>query len=538
MRFARSFSGPRGAGRGGEPPVAPLVARLFGLIAVLLVLAGATLAPAPARAQEAYTAPSVAVDVKAASPTQARQQAITEAQGKALAALLQSLTDPADHGRLPRVSDAQAEGIVVDFALANERTTANRYIADITVRFAADPVNRLLAQAGISHIRGRDAPVLVLPVYQGGPSDGPLLFEETNPWLQAWQAASGLSEGLVPIALPLGDLADVSAVDARGAIDGNVTGARQIANRYAAPDVVAVKAVGTAEAGLTITATSLQGSNFAGLSPITVEPGDDVMTRGVAQARDALENAWRQGQRQPSTAAYPTVGGAAYGDSAYPSAYPDTSMAGAAGGYGWGAADPSAGAVTPDFGTAGMGAPEGAAGMGTPPPGWQAGTPALGQPGGAPAPGTGTMGAPAAYGAGTGGGLTLLARYTSLEQWISIRRKLQSVPGLGPLDLIAVASDRAQLRLDWRGSVLALQQALMGQGLEMKEASGFYVLDAVAGAPPGGFPGMARPDGTAPAPGSSAPATRAPAPVTGAPTGAPATGGTLPGTIPSAGSGG
>ncbi|WP_242469879.1 DUF2066 domain-containing protein [Rhodospirillum rubrum] len=489
-----------GVRRGGWAPAAGAVprtipeARRFAILVVAaLLMALAQLGPmatAPARAADAYKAPPINVDVTAGSPTEARQKAINDGQVKALRALLESLTTEGDHARLPAVTARDADAMVVDFGLANEKTAAKRYLATLNVRFNAAMVDRLLASSGIGHATTRNAPVLVLPVYQPQPSDLPQLWEDTNPWNEAWNKQTGLSEGLVPLVLGLGDIEDISALDGKRALSADAA-ASGLAQRYGASDVLVLKAEGTAEGGLTITAVG--GGPFSAMAPISVEPGPQAFKTAVAKARAALETAWKTqggtnagavaavgvsdmpafgggaGVPQPGQDSYATVSGAG---TTYSSTAP-TPVA-PAWGYGESAAAPGASG----YGASAYGAAPGASAYGAAPGASGYGAAPYGQ--------TQTM----------AGGMVVVARYANLAEWVEMRRKLQGLPGVTALNLQAVTRNQAQINLGYGGSPMDLAQVLQGRGLRLSESAGLWTLESMSGAIPelaplGVAPGLA-----------------------------------------------
>ncbi|MBK1664128.1 hypothetical protein CKO38_02715 [Rhodospirillum rubrum] len=426
----------------------------------------------------------------AGSPTEARQKAINDGQVKALRALLESLTTEGDHARLPAVTARDADAMVVDFGLANEKTAAKRYLATLNVRFNAAMVDRLLASSGIGHATTRNAPVLVLPVYQPQPSDLPQLWEDTNPWNEAWNKQTGLSEGLVPLVLGLGDIEDISALDGKRALSADAA-ASGLAQRYGASDVLVLKAEGTAEGGLTITAVG--GGPFSAMAPISVEPGPQAFKTAVAKARAALETAWKTqggtnagavaavgvsdmpafgggaGVPQPGQDSYATVSGAG---TTYSSTAP-TPVA-PAWGYGESAAAPGASG----YGASAYGAAPGASAYGAAPGASGYGAAPYGQ--------TQTM----------AGGMVVVARYANLAEWVEMRRKLQGLPGVTALNLQAVTRNQAQINLGYGGSPMDLAQVLQGRGLRLSESAGLWTLESMSGAIPelaplGVAPGLA-----------------------------------------------
>lgn len=229
-------------------------------VAQLLFLAlvfGLT-APVPggfaATPADAYAVHGIDVDVTAAGVAAAKEQALAEGQRHAFRRLLERLTMPVDHGRLPSV-DAQA--YVRDFSVEAERASSVRYIATLTVRFNATAVRKLLRDSGLHYAEARQRPVVVVPVYKG--LDGRLvLWDDPNPWRAAWHAA--VPGGLVPLVLPAGDLADLQALDPEHALAGDAERLAALGERYRSPDVlVAAAAPSPNGTGLDVSLTGTGG---------------------------------------------------------------------------------------------------------------------------------------------------------------------------------------------------------------------------------------------------------------------------------------
>lgn len=154
------------------------------------------------RPADPFTVTGIAVDATAESAAAARPIALNEGQRRAFLALMRRLTRPEDHGRLPRPSEALLNQTVSGFEIDEERTSATRYIARITVRFRADEVRRLLQDARLPYSETVSRPVMVIPVWQTATDSK--LWEADNPWREAWQRRPE-ADGLVPlIAAPVG----------------------------------------------------------------------------------------------------------------------------------------------------------------------------------------------------------------------------------------------------------------------------------------------------------------------------------------------
>lgn len=209
--------------------------RAVWLFSALMLAFGAL--PAAAQAVgDAFTVRGIDVDVTAANPQAAKDQAIAEGQNRAFRILLERLTQPGDHARLPKADGTQ---YVRDFGVDQERSSSTRYIATLSVRFNPMAVRKLLQGAGIAYAEPRNRVLVVVPVFkpQGG---RPVLWDDPNPWRAAWNALGG--GGLVPIVVPTGELADVQTITAEQAVAGNPEAMQTLGARWRTSDVLVVAA--------------------------------------------------------------------------------------------------------------------------------------------------------------------------------------------------------------------------------------------------------------------------------------------------------
>ena len=294
--------------------VTPLrrISRSLPLLLALVALGAASPAPAQTPAPAAAPAPvappaptpasvftvaAVPVDATAASASAARDAARADGQRRAFGILLDRLTLAADHPRLPRVPDAKLTDMVRDFEVANERSSAVRYLADYTFRFRPDDVRQLLRGAGIPFSETVSKPVTVLPIlHQAGAAS--LLWDDPNPWRDAW-ANRKVQSGLVPLVVPLGDAADVAAIGADQAIAGDPAALAAIAGRYGGGDVLVAEATLGDGGQLQISVRRLSGATVTPISTAAFRPNSeegpsDVMARAVAATIADLEEAWKR----------------------------------------------------------------------------------------------------------------------------------------------------------------------------------------------------------------------------------------------------
>ena len=197
---------------------------------------------APAARADVFTVSNVEVDATAETATAARELALQDGQRQALRRLVERLALRADLGKPLDVDDATLSNMLQDYQVEEEKTSPVRYLARLTYRFKPGPVRTLLRRAGLGFAETPSKPVLVLPVYELARAY--YLWDDPNPWREAWSRLPP-RDGLVPLAIPLGDLADIADIGAEQAVRGVRDRLRAIAARYEAGDVlVAVARLG------------------------------------------------------------------------------------------------------------------------------------------------------------------------------------------------------------------------------------------------------------------------------------------------------
>jgi hypothetical protein len=273
--------------------------RLFGLMVWAVMITGA-LDVSGARA-DVFEVRDVAVDVTAKTAAAAREAALADGEAMAFRRLLERLTLSEDHTQLPQLAPAETAEYVSDFSVSGEKTSAVRYLARLHFRFKAQDVRELLRGAGLQFAETPSKPVLVLPVYQ--PASGLVLWEDPNPWREAWSRRESRG-GLVQLALPLGDLGDINALSVQQAVRGEVAALGKLAERYKAGDtVVAYARVGLNPGGagqrIDVSMTRFSPhrdpeTNLLAVEQESGESAEDLLIRGADAIADLLEDTWKR----------------------------------------------------------------------------------------------------------------------------------------------------------------------------------------------------------------------------------------------------
>ncbi len=271
-------------------------------LGILLAVANSAFLPHGADAgSHVFTVTGVRVDVTGETAAAAREAAHADGHVKAMAKLLARLLPREELTLLRPLEAPQILAYVQDFSVGNERTSDVRYLAELTFRFRPGPVRELLRYNGLQHAETMSKPVVVLPIF--GVEDEAVLWGEANPWLAVW-AARPPGGWLVPLIVPLGDLGDLTAVDAARALKGDVEALGAIARRYGAEDVLITQSVllGNPEVGLgSLQVGTVRLGRYAQQTTVDTyrQPAGGTVQDLLALAADsvdaAVQEAWKQG---------------------------------------------------------------------------------------------------------------------------------------------------------------------------------------------------------------------------------------------------
>ena len=165
-----------------------MIFRLIGSMFPTLLFAIAAWAADP------FTVTDVPVDARAANALEARVQAITDGQVRAANTLIKRMSlaeDRAARG-FTSVSQEDGEKMIRALEIANEKRSANRYLADITIAFNRAAVEQYMHAKGLTLVSTQSRTRLVIPVLEGQNLWAP------NSWSEAWNTAN-LTHALTPM---------------------------------------------------------------------------------------------------------------------------------------------------------------------------------------------------------------------------------------------------------------------------------------------------------------------------------------------------
>ncbi len=253
--------------------------------------------PAPRRVTDVYVAESVPVDVTAGSVGEARDRGLTQGRVLGFRRIIERIVARDDLPRVPQQNAEQIIEMVRDFSIANERSSAVRYLAELTVRFNPNAIRQLLRSAGVPFTETLSRPLVVVPVMQSGGT--------ATLWGSVWHDAWLRSEpdgGLLPLIVPTGDAQDTAVVTATAATAKTASALLPLAERYQAAGVLLVVATIDGNNPISMEITEIRPD----MAPVEVSvthsgaPGQaapEVIAGAVATAAGAAADSWRRRNR-------------------------------------------------------------------------------------------------------------------------------------------------------------------------------------------------------------------------------------------------
>ncbi|MDA0902495.1 MAG: DUF2066 domain-containing protein [Proteobacteria bacterium] len=197
-------------------------------ILISLTLSAAHVGAAPYQGENPYLVKNVFINADGKTPTKARNNALVQARREAFSILLGRLS--IYDGFDDNISEEEIADMVHSQQIINERIAGNSYSAIFTISFSKDFVDSVLASKSISKDSQITEKYLVFPIKRSGNKN--LLWEDINDWRSAWERVLGNDQS--EIKLPVGDIDDISLINANTAKNANFNYFADILNKYEA----------------------------------------------------------------------------------------------------------------------------------------------------------------------------------------------------------------------------------------------------------------------------------------------------------------
>ena len=243
-----------------------------------------------------YAVENIPVDVTADNATQAKEQAVLEAQEKAFQKMLDRLTLASDMESLPTLSKEDVLNLVRDFSVSNEKTSPVRYIASVTVQFDPDAIQNFFQEYKVPYITSVAEKQLIIPMIKDEGQETFQVLPENNLWYDAWGEVAKQSD-LVPVVLPAGDADDIPFMDEKIFMDE--TDITPLLNKYNVKELLILEAIvnrETSSVKVSVRPFKNEKNIFMDLAvtePINA-PLNEVLKRAAERTLYLLEQRWRE----------------------------------------------------------------------------------------------------------------------------------------------------------------------------------------------------------------------------------------------------
>lgn len=243
------------------------------------------------RADDSVYTVDVNVDVTDANASKAREKAMLAANRKAFETVVRKLTTSQGASALLGMSDNQIVNFIKEVSVVSEKSSNVRYIADLKVTVSEQILNAYMNEKEINSVVATASKIVVIPVFRKFPSDKPLLWEENNPWRQAWEAAAPRNSLVKITSLPLNDVS-MAEINAEKALAFDLSALQEIALNNNANDVYVADAVYDGIDGVKIRLFSIKSNNAE--ETVSV-PGDrnqsaDLFAQAISEVSSVIEN--------------------------------------------------------------------------------------------------------------------------------------------------------------------------------------------------------------------------------------------------------
>lgn len=248
-----------------------------------------------------FSVEKMAVSAEGENAVEARELALNLAVEEAYPMLIRKvvLGDSAN----TQASRDEISSMVQGLSIANERTTATKYTADVTVQFKQQAVKDFLKSRGVAFLDKTPPRFVIIPVYQEGESIK--IFDVDSPLFTALKTTP-LDTSVYQFTIPYGDLEDVAVATPSVMQSEDFVALNKILERYKTDYALLVNVVKTGNV-YKVSTTPYPENNSAGAevlfavsSPSQNYPG--VMAQIMKKVTAEMEKKWRATLVQRSAA--------------------------------------------------------------------------------------------------------------------------------------------------------------------------------------------------------------------------------------------
>ncbi|MBI1300887.1 MAG: DUF2066 domain-containing protein [Alphaproteobacteria bacterium] len=244
-----------------------------------------------------FVVENVVADVTAENSVIAQEKAFEQAQLQAFRILAERMVSEAELSLMVEQDISIVSGLIKDYEVTNEQLSDVRYVGTYIFRFREQAVSNFFSNSGVHYTEAASQTLLVIPILQKNGQN--TIWSEDNLWLKAWSNTS-LPRSLVPVEVPIGDLADIADIDDTQALRYERTSLERMLKRYNASEAAIMLAIADdvfSELNIGVYRTdrgSAEHVQDVVVQKTETETVEQLFQRAVFNAHRILQQDWKQ----------------------------------------------------------------------------------------------------------------------------------------------------------------------------------------------------------------------------------------------------
>lgn len=240
-----------------------------------------------AKAFEEDFSVNIKVDVTDENASIAQEKALASAVKAAITAATKRISDNKAVEQISSMTNNQLVNFVKETSVVNEKTSANRYMANLHLVINLTLLKTYLQEKELNISSSIRPSIVIIPVFSEFNGDSPLLWEINNPWKNAWNNV--INNSSIDFSVIKDTSGNISTISAQQAWDFDTETLKKIKSLNNADDVYVLSATYKGIEGLNIDIVSL--SNYRNNISIKglKSSGEELFNQAAAEILPLIE---------------------------------------------------------------------------------------------------------------------------------------------------------------------------------------------------------------------------------------------------------
>ncbi len=224
---------------------------------------------------------NIKVDVTDQDASIAQQKALAGATRAAVIEAVKRISDQNGVNKFSDMNDDQIVNFIKETSVSDEKTSANRYIANLHLIVNTDLLQTYMNERKINISEQINPVITIIPVFSEFDNDTPKLWELDNLWRQAWDNYT--LPGTPIINIIKDTTVNISALSAKQAYNNDIPALEEIKSLTNADDVYVLAASYNGIEGLNIEISSLSGYHDKQFIEGVKSSGNELFNKAIEQ---------------------------------------------------------------------------------------------------------------------------------------------------------------------------------------------------------------------------------------------------------------